>query len=134
MSFFLMKQVWSLLKFVIRSYTVEFGSFICHYASIPYPFLTLGLLLWPKTMVFNHFYLVYIIGPPCIGPPFHEYPSLDHFAIFWYSCCICHRFWGAFLSIFHEKFSLIIGFFLQALPFIRLPTHYGVSLGLGPTP
>ena len=106
--FFLMQQVQNLLKVVIHSYRVGFGSFICLYASIPYPFLTLGLPLWPRTMVFNHFYLVYIIVLSWIGPSFHEYPSLEHFVIFCYSCRICHRFRGAFLAIFYAKLSLIL--------------------------
>ena len=38
------------------------------------------------------------------------------FIVFWYS------FQGAFLAIFHAKLSLIFCLFLQAIPFIRLPT------------
>ena len=119
--FFLMQQVRSLLKVVIHSYRVGFESFILHYGSILYLILTLGWLLWPWTMVFNHFYLIYIIVLSWIEPPFHEYPSLEHFVVFWYSCHICHRFWGVFLEIFHDNLRLIIGLFLQAIPFIRLP-------------
>ena len=104
----LLQQVQSLLKVIIRSYRVGFESFICHYAYIPYPLLTLGWLLWPRTMVFNHFYPVYIIFLPWIEPPFHEHPSLEHFVVFWYSCRIFHRIRGAFLAIFHIKMSLIL--------------------------
>ena len=129
--FFLMQEVQSLLKVVICSYRVGFGSFICHYASIHYPFLTLGLPLWPRTMVFNHFYLVYIIVIPWIGPSLHEYPSLEHFVRFWYSCHICHRFRGAFLAIFHTKLSLILVSFYNISLFYKAPHPYGVSLGLG---
>ena len=134
MSFFLMQQVQSLSKVVICSYRAGFGSFICRYASIPYMFLTLGLPLWPRTMVFNHFYLVYIIFLSWIGPPFHEYPSLDHFVVFWYSCHICHRFWGALLAIFHDKLSLILVSFYNLSLFYKAPCPYGVSLGPGLTP
>ena len=120
--FFLMQQVRSLLKVVIRSYRVEFGFFVCHVASIPYLLLTLGWLLWPQTSMFNHFYPVYIIGLSWIEPPFHEYPSLEHFFVFWYSCCTCHRIMGAFLSFFHAKLRLILVSFYKLSLFIRLPT------------
>ena len=122
MSFFLMQHVRSLLKVVIRSYRVGFGYFICHYTSIPYSFLTLGLLLDHGLWCLTIFCLVYIIVLPWIGPHFHEYPSLEHFVIFWYACPICHRSAEVFLAIFHNKLSLIIGLFYKLSLFIRLPT------------
>ena len=120
--FSLLQQVQSLLKVIIHSYRVGFGYFIFHYASIPYPLLTLGWLLWPRTMVFNHFYLIYIIVLPWIEFPFRKYHSLEHFVVFWYSCRICHRFRGAFLAIFHAKLRLILVSFYKLSLFIRLPT------------
>ena len=85
-------------------------------------------------MVFNHFYLVYIIVPLCIGPPFHGYPSLEHFIFFWYPCRSCGRFAGAFLVVFHDKMSLHFESFLRAIPAFNAPHPCGVSLGPGLTP